>query len=286
MSSLPDARSRKFFRGRSDERYGSVVRRVKPGLRVTEISARPEFGTKDIWIGSSKSYVKIQDSDAPRLVAHEFLAARLANGMGIPVPFGEVAQLDDERFAWAVAHIGSDGEAFAPPDMSVLLQRSPHVLAGISVFDTWIHNTDRTDENLIWHDSVGLWAIDHEQAFCGSSADPAKVLRGSHESITPLHAMEGLSVSSLEVLPWLLSVRTHGKPLATRACEEAWSRGLITRPEAEAYQRFLSVRAATIGALVTTSLRLTENPLESIRRGEDAQPPNQPIDLFTSSEEE
>lgn len=263
-----------------------MVRRVKPGLRVTEISARPEFGTKDIWIGSSKSYVKIQDGDAPQLVAHEFMAGRLANGIGIPVPFGEVAHLDDARVAWAVAHIGSDGEAFAPPDMSVLLQRSPHILAGISVFDTWIHNIDRTDENLIWHDSVGLWAIDHEQAFCGSSADPTRVLRGSHTSTTPLHAMDGLSVSSLEVLPWLISVRNHGKSLAFRVCEEAWTRGLITRAESEAYLRFLSVRAATIGALVTTSLGLTENPLESMPRGGVTPSPNQALDLFTSAEEE
>lgn len=131
-----------------------MVRAIKPGLRVTEISARPEFGTKDIWIGSSKSYVKIQDGDAPRLVAHEFMAARLANGLGIPVPFGEVAHLDDHRIAWAVAHIGSSGEAFAPPDMSVLYSRTPHVLTGISVFDTWIHNVDRTDENLIWHEGL------------------------------------------------------------------------------------------------------------------------------------
>jgi hypothetical protein len=116
-------------------------------------------------------FVKAERAAGLRLVVHEYLAARLANSVGIPVPFGEVAGIHANREAWVSAIAGRDGKLYPPPRMEDVVENERHILAGIAVFDVWIFNPDRAEQNLIWSEDIGVWAIDHDMAFCGNNED-------------------------------------------------------------------------------------------------------------------
>lgn len=167
--------------------------------------------------------------------------------------------------AWATAHIGSNGQEYAPPSITDVLASDGELLAGIAVFDTWIYNPDRTDENLIWHPSVGLWAIDHEQSFCGDAVDCVQVLKGMKNSVPTLRVFESEQPTIENLVPWIRKLQTHGKEIVIRCAREAYQRGFITRAEETAYRVFLSHRAGSIASLVEKTLRLPENALVMAR---------------------
>lgn len=261
-----------------------MPRVFRPGLQVSTTEARPIYGSQDIWLGTAKAYIKFPDDPPSRLLLHEFLAARLANALGIPVPFGEIAVGPNGFKAWATAHIGFEGQGYAPPSVAEVLASEGEMLTGIGVFDTWIYNPDRTDENIIWHPSVGLWAIDHESSFCGHVDDAGNVLRNMRASVPVLRIFENQNPQVQYVLPWLTRISTHGKEIAKRCTDEAWRRGLLTRAEGDAYRLFLSDRARNLSTLVTNALHLADDP---IRTGRLAGPSGSDvnIDLFTAHEE-
>lgn len=261
-----------------------VPRAFRPGLQISTTEARPIYGSQDIWLGTAKAYIKFPDDPPSRLLVHEFLAARLANALGVPVPFGEIAVGPNGLQAWATAHIGFEGQDYAPPSISEVLASEGEMLAGIGVFDTWIYNPDRTDENIIWHPSVGLWAIDHESSFCGHVDDGQQVLRNMKKSVPTLRIFEHVAPSVEQVLPWLTRIGQHGKDIARRCTDEAWRRGLITRAEGEAYRVFLSDRARNLSALATTALHLPTDPVAAalLAPGHGTEVN---VDLFTREEE-
>ena len=208
-----------------------MPRSFRPGLHITTTESRPQYGTQDIWLGTAKAYIKFPEDQPSRLILHEFLAARMANAIGIPVPFGEAASMPDGNMAWASAHIGSNGQEYAPPNIADILASDGDLLAGIAVFDTWIYNPDRTDENLIWHPAIGLWAIDHEASFCGPVLDCVHVLRGMKRSVPTLRVFESEKPTVESLAPWVRRTERLGKEIAARCTNEARQRGFITKAE-------------------------------------------------------
>lgn len=72
---------------------------AKPGLKVLDLVIS-DHGSKDLWQGRAQVFVKAPRKAGHALILHEFLAARPANSLGIPVPFGEVSDVMNGREAW------------------------------------------------------------------------------------------------------------------------------------------------------------------------------------------
>lgn len=224
-------------------------RRARPGLQVRDLVVS-DLGTQDLWAGTADVYVKRGTGDGHNLVLHEYLAARLAVSIGIPVPFGEVAHVHDERSAWVSAVVGKRGQMLAPPSAQEAYNAEPHIVAGIAVFDAWIMNQDRTEQNLVWHHSIGAWAIDHEQSFCGSSHTPETTLDGSVMRPHNVHAFRRLGISREHMIPWTNLIHSIGPEVAVRAVAECNRRKLVTQDRGKHYVSFLVSRAKMIHDLV------------------------------------
>lgn len=122
-----------------------------------------------------------------RSLLSEWICARVAQRLGLPVPACDILRLDPARFhAWAhcrgelVPQLVTDSNpyVFASANVSdskdvIDIERDlrcddPILLARIFLFDELVHNTDRTDDNTNLLSNVGVHMIDHNNAF-----DPA-----------------------------------------------------------------------------------------------------------------
>lgn len=100
----------------------------------------------------------------PHIVANEYICARLAAAVGLPVPPGFLVKKDDEP--WFVSmDFNLSGDVLPPILPNLLLARKPDLCAGIVLFDAWILNPDRHAKNLA-HDTTtdGVVIFDHSRA--------------------------------------------------------------------------------------------------------------------------
>lgn len=238
-----------------------------PGLSVSELVINEDLGTQEIFNGVAQVYVKQPQKAGHDVLLHEYLAARLANSMGVPVPFGEVAKtnIETER-AWATAVVGEHGQEYAPPSMDQVLQSEPHILAGIATLDAWIFNLDRTEENVLWAPQIGLWAIDHEKAFTGDNPR-VETLQASVRTARAASAMTDLDFDAEQFKPWVQMVSMYGAQWAGTAVSGAVARKLTSKTRGAAYKDFLVKRSADIVRLCVQTYGLEANPMQ--RRGMD-----------------
>ena len=122
-----------------------------------------------------------------RSLLSEWICARVAQRLGIPVPACDILRLDPVRFRdWARCRgelmpqlvTESNPYVFASVNVSdskdvIDIERdlrcdNPVLLARIFLFDELVHNTDRTDDNTNLLSNAGVHVIDHNNAF-----DPA-----------------------------------------------------------------------------------------------------------------
>lgn len=236
-------------------------RHGQPGLAVNELHGT-SLGTNDIQQGKATVFIKSSDPAEHPVVLHEFLAARLAHSMGIPVPFGEVAYLPPKDRGWASAVLGTSGQAAAPADIPVAAADEPHIFAGICVFDIWIHNIDRSDENTYYSKEFGLWAIDHEKAFGEHNpyAQDADITRMAQSVETP-YRFQKVTPDAHSVWGWQRLIHERGAEWAHNACEAARRRGLADKVVLEGYEGFLKGRSLILKDLISKVFDFDVKPL-------------------------
>src|SRR4051794_11509855 len=76
----------------------------RPGIQVLTLDALGD-GSNETWWGTGRVFVKPSAPDHPYLATNEFIAARLATAVGLPVPMGDVGAYGDDRAAWVSAQI-------------------------------------------------------------------------------------------------------------------------------------------------------------------------------------
>jgi hypothetical protein len=167
---------------------------------------------------------------------------------------GDVGVYPGNREAWASAQVALAGQEVAPPVPADIAAAHPYVVAGIVVFDVWIHNVDRHEENLIYHPSLGLWIIDHDQCLAGSQADLATTLRGSKESLTKSWAFVAADVHQGHAGDWINRIKSCSAAAVEQVVRGVRDRHLATAEEAEAIRVFLSYRSSNLGDLVRRSV--------------------------------
>lgn len=107
---------------------------------------------------------KTNQPSEPHIVANEYICARLATAVGLPVPPGFLVKKGDDP--WFVSmDFNLSGDVLPPILPNLLLARKPHLCAGIVLFDAWLLNPDRHDKNLA-HDtsSDAVVIFDHSRA--------------------------------------------------------------------------------------------------------------------------
>lgn len=232
---------------------------AKPGLKVIDL-VTSDHGSKDLWQGRAQVFVKAPRKAGHALILHEFLAARLANSLGIPVPFGEVSDVMNGREAWTSAVAGRTGKFYGPPDLSEVYSKEPHIMAGVAVFDVWIYNPDRVSENLVWHPNIGLWAIDHEGAFLGEHrSDPAELKELADQGFL-YPGRKAIPFKPEDCSAWTKLISRQGAAIAAHALDICHTRALLTLDAKAHYLSFLERRAQNIAKLVEYSLELRAHP--------------------------
>ena len=214
----------------------------------------PDDG-RESWTGQADVCVKVAPDDYPLLLLNEFVANRLATGLGIPTPPGDVGQLHDGRFCWVSATITFLGQTPAPATGHAMAQAVPALAAATVAFDSWILNNDRHDDNVIFHRDIGLWLIDHDQCL-GGKADTQidTVLRNCVSQVGRHRLFQAQDIDDAQLQRWNAAIRNLPLSVVDGVLEEATNRRIATKEHAGAIRRFLAARKQVIGDLTQRAL--------------------------------
>lgn len=227
---------------------------LEPGFKVEQIHGTFNgLNDSSPLLGTVRALLKEGRGPGTYELANEYICARLASIVGLPCPPGDFAARygTNEKY-WVsplVAH-----ESPPPPDAEEICSAERKNAAGTLVFDAWVLNNDRHEENVIYGPTVGFWLIDHGEALCPKGEDPKAVLdQYLHKTI---HGhLFARYVNKYEVANWCTRIRGV-QPQAIKAAIWPTVRyGLITKTHAAAIEAFLGERAQSIKKLVDPVIR-------------------------------
>jgi hypothetical protein len=187
-------------------------------------------------------------------VANEFVCARLAATIGLPVPPGELGRDYTEQVQWVTAVVGIDNETPAPEDPAVLAVREPDLAAGVLVFDVWILNVDRHEHNVISHRKLGLWVIDHDQALGLRRTGIPGALDQCKDAPVDRHIFRNCPLDAERLHAWGQRVRNVPRSALRRITVEGARRGLYSSALATELLDFIVHRQSAIHKLTALSL--------------------------------
>lgn len=118
--------------------------------------------------GYAKVFFKRNSNDSPYRLASEYVAAQLGRIVGLPIPPCGVTYYGDESEPLFSSFDFNQQRARLPPIIPELfVKKLPFLAAGILVFDIFIGNEDRHEENLVV-DRVNspkeVHVFDHDQS--------------------------------------------------------------------------------------------------------------------------
>ena len=167
-----------------------------------------------------------------RSLVAEWVCARVAHALGLPVPACDILRLDPGRFAdwcrckgetmpqlvtatnpYVFASVNvEDSKDVLDIDRDLSCD-DPVLLARIYLFDALVQNTDRTDDNTNLLSNAGVHVIDHNNAF-----DPSF----ESESFAREHVLRRFraAVGPDVVAAFVRDVRAH---VTERFVDEVWS---------------------------------------------------------------
>lgn len=232
-----------------------ATRKLRPGIRVDEfinVDDPDEQGTYETFWGRAWVHIKVADPVKPYMLANELIGSRLAASMGLPTLPGELARDRDGKNCWAAPRIQADSDTSLPPaSASVIAAAHPNITAGMVVFDAWIHNQDRSADNVLYDERLGIWLIDHENSLALPDGS-ALATNPEAAAATPLgwHEFAREPIDDEALTFWTRRIQAVHNHVVERPIAEANQRGLITKPEATWITRYLLARRDRIGSLV------------------------------------
>ena len=142
-------------------------------------------GVNESWIVRCEAIGKGNHQDHPYLIANEFVSARIAQYLGLPVPPFSILRKKTRKTAMFASY--SYESESSPRDVrpDVCVNRLPSLCAGILAFDVLIGNCDRHRGNLKVDSPANptrLYLIDH---------DLALFHRDPENGVTRLKSIEG-----------------------------------------------------------------------------------------------
>lgn len=228
-----------------------------PGVEVERLDFEAaDDSTHHVWFGLSRTAIKWDDTRTTNaaLVAAEFVSTRLAIALGVPVPMGDAGTFEAGS-VWVSAQIALEGQTLPPANPNAILKDHPEELALIFAFDLLIGNSDRHEENLLYHPGVGLWAIDQGDAFGKEAILDPTLLDAIVDQPIDYPALNAKSLLTRTLLePALKRVRTMPLDTVRGATDEAVRRRLLTAVQAHGVKDYLASRRDGIMQLAAKSL--------------------------------
>ena len=167
-----------------------------------------------------------------RSLIAEWVCARIARALELPVPGCDILRLDPTAFReWArcrgehLPQLVTDSNPFVFASVNVEdskdvidIEKDLHcddvvLLARICLFDELIHNMDRTDDNTNLLSNAGVHVIDHNNAF-----DPAF----DRETFIREHALRRFLAAAGQTVADAFAVRVR-QVVTERLLDEIWS---------------------------------------------------------------
>ncbi|MEO6503410.1 MAG: hypothetical protein ABIQ09_16055 [Jatrophihabitantaceae bacterium] len=224
----------------------------RPGIHVTQQYNVSAGGSTGAWMGQANVFLKVSTDRNQFAVGNEFIGARLAVSLGISSPPGDIVELSGGKLAYACLGVANTGETPAPLDILEVGRRNLAFAARVLVFDEWIMNPDRHDENVIWWPGAIPYVIDHEKALFGPRGNlptdpslPERIVTKRHPFRSVLNRRQIVeSCRRLQILP----IGMIRLPV-----EQASSLGLITDEQARNLITTLVQRQARISTLVLSA---------------------------------
>ncbi|WP_146605009.1 HipA family kinase [Jiangella anatolica] len=231
---------------------GGIGVAPRVGMSVSEVGPLVGSGQTGASWGTASVLVKRNSAEHPNVVANEFIANRLAMLMAVPVPAGDVWTGPDGEDLW-ICGVIRRGNYYLPPPTPAQLHLIPGIMrARMIVFDTWILNSDRHDENVMCDSSGDAWLIDHDQAlFARATEDRSGKLYAARRQKVHGSVIEREAMPSSEHLKQAIAgLQAVPRAAVVGQLEEARRRNLVTGLERDRLRRTLSYRADNIRSLV------------------------------------
>ena len=198
--------------------------------------------------------VKIDSPEAAYTVANEYVASRLAGLLGLPVPPGAIAELDDGTTSFTMMRFGKKGDKPPPVDAADFVASRPRLAAGIVLFDSWVLNADRHAGNLAWYPagrgSVSIF--DHGHALFGTVAGKGiEVLDGrvNHPFLGHGCLIGELTVAA-DVEAWIEQIEAVRDTAIRDICQPLAGLGVCSQDESAKLEEVLVSRRRALRTLV------------------------------------
>jgi hypothetical protein len=178
--------------------------------------------------------VKVADSSAPYTVPNEYICGMLGMAVGLPVPPGTIAKLNDGTDCYTMLRFGPKGDKPPPASASALVRDRPRLAARIAAFDCWIINGDRHPMNFAYVPGEGVSVFDHGHALLGTT-DGGAVDYLANVANVPIWG--GVIVPELQSADELLKavdvIRSCHDDLVRDVCDSARRMGALTLDESK-----------------------------------------------------
>jgi hypothetical protein len=191
---------------------------------------------------------KLNTPMAPYAVANEYICGRLAMMLGLPMPPGLVATMNDGELAYVSLQFGEHEEMLPPVIPSELVHDYPRVASGIVAFDCWVANEDRHEQN-VWYsrECPPPMAFDHSHALLGHIKGGAvQRLQDLYDEPCVAGCLAEHISSSDHFSEWAELIGWIPENLVLQLCEDMADMSAISKEEAGAAGQFLLYRQSQI----------------------------------------
>lgn len=153
--------------------------------------------TGSIYVGG-QGIAKVASADLPYVVVNELICAHLAKAILLPIPPGFIIENEGTPY-YVSMDFNLSGEGLPPADAELIAQKHPELTCGIILFDIWILNDDRHNQNIAYDQATDKVQIfDHSHALL-SNKDPRTYLEGKRDQLgIGDHHCLGKELNSLE----------------------------------------------------------------------------------------
>jgi hypothetical protein len=197
---------------------------------------------------SLEGVAKMVALDRPFLAANEFIAARLGHLMGVPTVPGIVLTGGANELGFISLRFGPRNERPPPVLPEEFVREHPDVALGTIVFDCWIANDDRHDENLASHEGAS-YLFDHDRALLGQDRDLAATARVPHHMLAR-HCLAAEIDSAAGLGEWIAAVEQIGeRALRAAVLSAVWSGALPAEHELDV-RNIISFRRQHLRAML------------------------------------
>ncbi|WP_194244089.1 hypothetical protein [Nonomuraea phyllanthi] len=219
--------------------------KLHPGYFTIDLVGPLDGSTGDGQLARIEAAVKVNSADRPYAVANEYVAARLAYAIGLPVPPGELVQMRDGKPGFLCLMFKPEGKSLPPVIPSELVEQDPSFCSGVILFDMWVRNSiDRHEGNLAYDPAVGGVIFDHDLALLGERYGRAvqDLENAIDQPCADGHCLVP-EIKTADHFPmWAERIRLLPADLIRETVTKVYRLGLIKAPERDQLDRFLVFR--------------------------------------------